>query len=208
MMRSNYHKIKAIVNNIHNYSEVIYGALGSIQSIFRTNVINVKNTIETKLRIKLNGNNLIKITSKPVDTLLKINSKTNDNRIIVKNEITHDLLSKMVANTSNIKVINSLLLYIAKIVNITNRINIKNNLHHVLKIKIKPSNDNNIVIQNSIDPHVNIGLYTSEDQNDIVISQPSVNAEAWFFVRLEAMSGGLNSYYNQTINDTGRKKVV
>lgn len=207
-MRSNYHKIKAIVNNIHNYSEVIYGALGSIQSIFRTNVINVKNTIETKLRIKLNGNNLIKITSKPVDTLLKINSKTNDNRIIVKNEITHDLLSKMVANTSNIKVINSLLLYIAKIVNITNRINIKNNLHHVLKIKIKPSNDNNIVIQNSIDPHVNIGLYTSEDQNDIVISQPSVNAEAWFFVRLEAMSGGLNSYYNQTINDTGRKKVV
>lgn len=207
-MRSNYHKIKAIVNNIHNYSEVIYGALGSIQSIFRTNVINVKNTIETKLRIKLNGNNIIKITSKPVDTLLKINSKTNDNGIIVKNEITHDLLSKMVANTSNIKVINSLLLYIAKIVNITNRIDIKNNLQHVLKIKMKPSNDHNIEIQDSINPHVNIGLYTSEDQNNIVISQPSVNAEAWFFVRLEAMSGGLNSYYNQTINDTGRKKVV
>lgn len=207
-MRSNYHKIKAIVNNIHNYSEVIYGALGSIQSIFRTNVINVKNTIETKLRIKLNGNNLIKITSKPVDTLLKINSNTNDNRIIVKTEITHDLLSKMVANTSNIKVINSLLLYIAKIVNITNRIDIKNNLQHVLKIKMKPSNDHNIEIQDSINPHVNIGLYTSEDQNNIVISQPNVNAEAWFFVRLEAMSGGLNSYYNQTINDTGRKKVV
>lgn len=207
-MRSNYHKIKAVVNNIHNYSEVIYGALGSIQSIFRTNVINVKNTIETKLRIKLNGNNLIKITSKPVDTLLKINSNTNDNRIIVKTEITHDLLSKMVANTSNIKVINSLLLYIAKIVNITNRIDIKNNLQHVLKIKMKPSNDHNIEIQDSINPHVNIGLYTSEDQNNIVISQPNVNAEAWFFVRLEAMSGGLNSYYNQTINDTGRKKVV
>lgn len=207
-MRSNYHKIKAIVNNIHNYSEVIYGALGSIQSIFRTNVINVKNTIETKLRIKLNGNNLIKITSKPVDTMLKINSNTNDNRIIVKTEITHDLLSKMIANTSNIKVINSLLLYIAKIVNITNRIDIKNNLQHVLKIKIKPSNDHNIEIQDSINPHVNIGLYTSENQNNIVISQPNVNAEAWFFVRLEAMSGGLNSYYNQTINDTGRKKVV
>ena len=52
-MRSNYHSIKAIINNSHGYSEMIHGITAYTQGLFRANVIKIKNTVVTKLRIGL-----------------------------------------------------------------------------------------------------------------------------------------------------------
>ena len=40
------------------------------------------------------------------------------------------------------------------------------------------------------------------------VKNNEVHGAAYFFIKLEAMAGGLNAYYNQTIEDTGRKKIV
>ena len=50
-MRSNYHSIKAIINNSHGYSEMIHGITAYTQGLFRANVIKIKNTVGTKLRL-------------------------------------------------------------------------------------------------------------------------------------------------------------
>ena len=40
-MRSNYHSIKAIINNSHGYSEMIHGITAYTQGLFRANVRSV-----------------------------------------------------------------------------------------------------------------------------------------------------------------------
>ena len=45
-MRSNYHSIKAIIDNSHSYSEMIHGITAYTQGLFRANVIKIKNTVD------------------------------------------------------------------------------------------------------------------------------------------------------------------
>ena len=48
----------------------------------------------------------------------------------------------------------------------------------------------------------------SNEDNKINFTNGKVNMSAGYLIRLKMMSGSLNSYYNQTISETGRKKIV
>ena len=95
-MRSNYHSIKAIINNSHGYSEMIHGITAYTQGLFRANVIKIKNTVVTKLRLGLKTKpNVIKISTKTVDASLKIYPKITENNIVVKNNFLNKLMVKL-----------------------------------------------------------------------------------------------------------------
>ena len=51
-------------------------------------------------------------------------------------------------------------------------------------------------------------LNESNDENKINFENGKVNMSASYLTQLKMMSGSLNAYYNQTISDTGRKKVI
>lgn len=206
-MRSNYHNIRAIINNVHNYSETIYGATEYTRSLFRANVIKIKNSIEIKLRIKSKPDeNVIKIYSAPVDAKLKIQAKLENNNVYVKNSVLNYILSRISPNESIIKIFNSMYIYVTKVFKIKNDIYIDNSFDYSLYENVKVE-ENVIKIENSEIELLN-RMNVQPKENQISIQNPDVNAAAWYFIRLEAMSGGLNAYYNQTISDTGRKKVV
>ena len=206
-MRSNYHNIRAIINNVHNYSEMIYGATEYTKSLFRTNVIKIKNSIETKLHIiSKTDENVIKIYSSPVDTNLKVQGKLDDNNVYVKNSVLNNILSSIKANESVIKIFNSMYVYITKFFKSNNDIYVDNSFDYSL-YENTDVEENIVEIKNSeIEPVNNLNVQSEENQ--VSVQNPDVNVAAWYFIRLEAMSGGLNAYYNQTISDTGRKKVV
>ena len=76
-MRSNYHSIKAIINNSHGYSEMIHGITAYTQGLFRANVIKIKNTVVTKLRLGLKTKpNVIKISTDRKSTRLNSSHRT------------------------------------------------------------------------------------------------------------------------------------
>ena len=54
-----------------------------------------------------------------------------------------------------------------------------------------------------------IGVFNeSNEDNKINFTNGKVDISASYLTRLKMMSGSLNAYYNQTISDTGRKKVI
>ena len=54
-----------------------------------------------------------------------------------------------------------------------------------------------------------IGVFNkSNEDNKINFTNGKVNMSAGYLIRLKMMSGSLNSYYNQTISETGRKKII
>lgn len=206
-MRSNFHQIKAFIHNIHEYSETIYGAAGYTMGLFKINTIKIKNSIKAVLLMffKLRENE-IRINNNPVDANLGINGKLEKEPIYVENKLRAYLISKLNAfEPSNIQVVNSLVLFIAKVLKCEQELAINNSLSHSVNIK-SASEKNDIYIGDSVKTITDINV-ESENQT-IQVDNPNVNASSWYFVRLEAMSGSLNAYYNQTIENTSRKKVV
>ena len=205
-MRSNYHSIKAIINNSHGYSEMIHGITAYTQGLFRANVIKIKNTVVTKLRLGLKTKpNIIKISTKTVDTSLKIYPKITENNIVVKNNFLNKLMVKLHPSESNLKIVNTFWIYIAKVSEIINEVKIKNDVKHNVAIPEKVK-DNSIIFDGVA--NTSVGSVLRIANNDISIENPPVNSMAWYFLKLGNLSGTLGEIKNEPIETLGRKKVI
>ena len=205
-MRSNYHSIKAIINNSHGYSEMIHGITAYTQGLFRANVIKIKNTVVTKLRLGLKTKpNIIKISTKTVDTSLKIYHKITENNIVVKNNLLNKLMVKLHPSESNLKIVNTFWIYIAKVSEIINEVKIKNDVKHNVAIPEKVK-DNSIIFDGVA--NTSVGSVLRIANNDISIENPPVNSMAWYFLKLGNLSGTLGEIPNEPIETLGRKKVI
>lgn len=181
-MRSNYHSIKAIINNSHGYSEMIHGITAYTQGLFRANVIKIKNTVVTRLRLGLKTKpNVIKITTKTVDSSLKIYPKITENNIIVKNNFLNKLMVKLHPSESNLKIVNTFWIYIAKVSEMINEVKIKNDVKHNVAIPEKMK-DNSIIFDGVANTSVSSVLRIAN--NDISIDNPPVNSAAWYFFKV------------------------
>ena len=205
-MRSNYHSIKAIINNSHGYSEMIHGITAYTQGLFRANVIKIKNTVVTKLRLGLKTKpNVIKISTKTVDASLKIYPKITENNIVVKNNFLNKLMVKLHPSESNLKIINTFWIYIAKVSEIINEVKIKNDVKHNVAIPEKVK-DNSIIFDGVA--NTSVGSVLRIANNDISIENPPVNSTAWYFLKLGNLSGTLGEIKNEPIETLGRRKVI
>ena len=205
-MRSNYHSIKAIINNSHGYSEMIHGITAYTQGLFRANVIKIKNTVITRLRLGLKTKpNVIKITTKTVDSSLKIYPKITENNIVVKNNFLNKLMVKLHPSESNLKIVNTFWIYIAKVSEIINEVKIKNDVKHNVAIPEKVK-DNSIIFDGVA--NTSVGSVLRIANNDISIENPPVNSTAWYFLKLGNLSGTLGEIPNEPIETLGRKKVI
>ena len=205
-MRSNYHSIKAIINNSHGYSEMIHGITAYTQGLFRANVIKIKNTVITRLRLGLKTKpNVIKITTKTVDSSLKIYPKITENNIIVKNNFLNKLMVKLHPSESNLKIVNTFWIYIAKVSEIINEVKIKNDVKHNVAIPEKVK-DNSIIFDGVA--NTSVGSVLRIANNDISIENPPVNSMAWYFLKLGNLSGTLGEIKNEPIETLGRRKVI
>ena len=205
-MRSNYHSIKAIINNSHGYSEMIHGITAYTQGLFRANVIKIKNTVVTKLRLGLKTKpNVIKISTKTVDTSLKIYPKITENNIVVKNNFLNKLMVKLHPSESNLKIVNTFWIYIAKVSEIINELKIKNDVKHNVAIPEKVK-DNSIIFDGVA--NTSVGSVLRIANNDISIENPPVNSMAWYFLKLGNLSGTLGEIKNEPIETLGRRKVI
>lgn len=205
-MRSNYHSIKAIINNSHGYSEMIHGITAYTQGLFRANVIKIKNTVVTKLRLGLKTKpNVIKISTKTVDASLKIYPKITENNIVVKNNFLNKLMVKLHPSESNLKIVNTFWIYIAKVSEIINEVKIKNDVKHNVAIPEKVK-DNSIIFDGVA--NTSVGSVLRIANNDISIENPPVNSTAWYFLKLGNLSGTLGEIPNEPIETLGRKKVI
>lgn len=205
-MRSNYHSIKAIINNSHGYSEMIHGITAYTQGLFRANVIKIKNTVVTKLRLGLKTKpNVIKISTKTVDASLKIYPKITENNIVVKNNFLNKLMVKLHPSESNLKIVNTFWIYIAKVSEIINEVKIKNDVKHNVAIPEKVK-DNSIIFDGVA--NTSVGSVLRIANNDISIENPPVNSMAWYFLKLGNLSGTLGEIPNEPIETLGRRKVI
>lgn len=205
-MRSNYHSIKAIINNSHGYSEMIHGITAYTQGLFRANVIKIKNTVVTKLRLGLKTKpNVIKISTKTVDASLKIYPKITENNIVVKNNFLNKLMVKLYPSESNLKIVNTFWIYIAKVSEIINEVKIRNDVKHNVAIPEKVK-DNSIIFDGVA--NTSVGSVLRIANNDISIENPPVNSMAWYFLKLGNLSGTLGEIPNEPIETLGRKKVI
>ena len=205
-MRSNYHSIKAIINNSHGYSEMIHGITAYTQGLFRANVIKIKNTVVTKLRLVLKTKpNVIKISTKTVDASLKIYPKITENNIVVKNNFLNKLMVKLHPSESNLKIVNTFWIYIAKVSEIINEVKIRNDVKHNVAIPEKVK-DNSIIFDGVA--NTSVGSVLRIANNDISIENPPVNSMAWYFLKLGNLSGTLGEIKNEPIETLGRRKVI
>ena len=205
-MRSNYHSIKAIINNSHGYSEMIHGITAYTQGLFRANVIKIKNTVVTKLRLGLKTKpNIIKISTKTVDASLKIYPKITENNIVVKNNFLNKLMIKLHQSESNLKIVNTFWIYIAKVSEIINEVKIKNDVKHNVAIPEKVK-DNSIIFDGVA--NTSVGSVLRIANNDISIENPPVNSTAWYFLKLGNLSGTLGEIKNEPIETLGRRKII
>ena len=205
-MRSNYHSIKAIIDNSHGYSEMIHGITAYTQGLFRANVIKIKNTVVTKLRLGLKTKpNVIKISTKTVDASLKIYPKITENNIVVKNNFLNKLMVKLHPAESNLKIVNTFWIYIAKVSEIINEVKIRNDVKHNVAIPEKVK-DNSIIFDGVA--NTSVGSVLRIANNDISIENPPVNSMAWYFLKLGNLSGTLGEIPNEPIETLGRKKVI
>ena len=204
---SNYHKIKAFIGNKHNYSEVVHGITEGVLSIFRRNVIKIKSVVDAIVIMILKPDkNIIEIGNNPVDTSLSITGKLNPSEIKIRNSISTQAIMTAFLNQSKIKIKNSIITCILFLLKGNSVIEVQNSLEHTLNIPL--NTESTVVSVENDDINANLNIELQPEEQVVSIDNPIVNAEAWFFTRLEAMSGSLNAYYNQTIENTGRKKVV
>ena len=203
----NYHKIQGIIDNIHEYSDSLYGVTEYTIGLLKLNVIKIKNTLNSILKVRsVSKPNVIQITSKPVKTTLKSNAKLDPNKFSIKQKLFTTLPSYLFFNDSKIKFSNHIIIFIAKIFKSEHLIKIKNSFSHLLKINVYP-NENNLDIQNK--PLAsNLLIETDNNYQNIEISNSDVNASAWYFLKLGNISGTLSDIPDETIESLGRKKVV
>lgn len=212
-MRINYHILSSKISDRQTFREYIHGASRYTQLV-NTSFIKIKNSIKTALRaiLKPRTNNVAFNNSKFLTRVLFLFHAKSRNEIKFDDDSTFLIRENVKSKEENV-------------INVDNQ-----NVHSIVSEKIEQKNHSGIVVQNinsslSLNEELKIDesdvqfenneihtqikvLNESNDENKINFENGKVNMSASYLTQLKMMSGSLNAYYNQTISDTGRKKVI
>lgn len=212
-MRINYHILSSKISDRQTFREYIHGASRYTQ-IVNTSFIKIKNSIKTALRaiLKPRTNNVAFNNSKFLTRVLFLFHAKSRNEIKFDDDSTFLIRENVKSKEeSTIKIENKNSSSI-----VSERIESKNdsdivlqNNNSSLSLNEKLKIDNNDIQFKNNEVHTQIDIFNeSNEDNKINFANGKVNMSASYLTRLKMMSGSLNSYYNQTISDTGRKKVI
>lgn len=214
-MRINYHILSSKISDRQTFREYIHGASRYTQLV-NTSFIKIKNSIKTALKaiLKPRINNVAFSNSKFLTRVLFLFHAKSRNEIKFDDDSTfliRENVKSKEENTMKIENKNTSSFIVSKIIKSKNNSDIVvqgNNSSLLLSEKLKIDNNNNIQVKNN-EVHMQIGVFNkSNEDNKINFTNGKVNMSAGYLIRLKMMSGSLNSYYNQTISETGRKKIV
>lgn len=214
-MRINYHILSSKISDRQIFREYIHGASRYTQLV-NTSFIKIKNSIKTALKaiLKPRINNVAFSNSKFLTRVLFLFHAKSRNEIKFDDDSTfliRENVKSKEENTIKIENKNTSSFIVSKIIKSKNNSDIVvqgNNSSLLLSEKLKIDNNNNIQVKNN-EVHMQIGVFNkSNEDNKINFTNGKVNMSAGYLIRLKMMSGSLNSYYNQTISETGRKKII
>lgn len=214
-MRINYHILSSKISDRQTFREYIHGASRYTQLV-NTSFIKIKNSIKTALKaiLKPRINNVAFSNSKFLTRVLFLFHAKSRNEIKFDDDSTfliRENVKSKEENTIKIENKNTSSFIVSKIIKSKNNSDIVvqgNNSSLLLSEKLKIDNNNNIQVKNN-EVHMQIGVFNkSNEDNKINFTNEKVNMSAGYLIRLKMMSGSLNSYYNQTISETGRKKII
>lgn len=214
-MRINYHILSSKISDRQTFREYIHGASRYTQLV-NTSFIKIKNSIKTALKaiLKPRINNVAFSNSKFLTRVLFLFHAKSRNEIKFDDDSTfliRENVKSKEENTIKIENKNTSSFIVSKIIKSKNNSDIVvqgNNSSLLLSEKLKIDNNNNIQVKNN-EVYMQIGVFNkSNEDNKINFTNGKVNMSAGYLIRLKMMSGSLNSYYNQTISETGRKKIV
>ena len=214
-MRINYHILSSKISDRQTFREYIHGASRYTQLV-NTSFIKIKNSIKTALKaiLKPRINNVAFSNSKFLTRVLFLFHAKSRNEIKFDDDSTfliRENVKSKEENTIKIENKNTSSFIVSKIIKSKNNSDIVvqgNNSSLLLSENLKIDNNNNIQVKNN-EVHMQIGVFNkSNEDNKINFTNGKVNMSAGYLIRLKMMSGSLNSYYNQTISETGRKKII
>lgn len=214
-MRINYHILSSKISDRQTFREYIHGASRYTQLV-NTSFIKIKNSIKTALKaiLKPRINNVAFSNSKFLTRVLFLFHAKSRNEIKFDDDSTfliRENVKSKEENTIKIENKNTSSFIVSKIIKSKNNSDIVvqgNNSSLLLSEKLKIDNNNNIQVKNN-EVHMQIGVFNkSNEDNKINFTNGKVNMSAGYLIRLKMMSGSLNSYYNQTISETGKKKII
>lgn len=212
-MRINYHILSSKISDRQTFREYIHGASRYTQLV-NTSFIKIKNSIKTALKaiLKPRTNNVAFNNSKFLTRVLFLFHAKSRNEIKFDDDSTFLIRENVKSKEENtIKIENKNTSSI-----VSERIESKNdsdivvqNNNSSLSLNEKLKIDNNDIQFKNNEVHTQIDIFNeSNEDNKINFTNGKVNISASYLTRLKMMSGSLNAYYNQTISDTGRKKVI
>ena len=212
-MRINYHILSSKISDRQTFREYIHGASRYTQLV-NTSFIKIKNSIKTALRaiLKPRTNNVAFNNSKFLTRVLFLFHAKSRNEIKFDDDSTFLIRENVKSKEENtIKIENK-----NTSSTVSERIESKNdsdivvqNNNSSLSLNEKLKIDNNDIRFKNNEVHTQIDIFNeSNEDNKINFTNGKVNISASYLTRLKMMSGSLNAYYNQTISDTGRKKVI
>ena len=212
-MRINYHILSSKISDRQTFREYIHGASQYTQLV-NTSFIKIKNSIKTALRaiLKPRTNNVAFNNSKFLTRVLFLFHAKSRNEIKFDDDSTFLIRENVKSKEENtIKIENKSTSSI-----VSERIESKNDSDIVvqgnnssLSLSEKLKIDNNDIQFKNNEVHTQIDIFNeSNEDNKINFANGKVNMSASYLTRLKMMSGSLNAYYNQTISETGRKKVI
>lgn len=212
-MRINYHILSSKISDRQTFREYIHGASRYTQLV-NTSFIKIKNSIKTALKaiLKPRTNNVAFNNSKFLTRVLLLFHAKSRNEIKFDDDSTFLIRENVKSKEENtIKIENK-----NTSSTVSERIESKNdsdivvqNNNSSLSLSEKLKIDNNDIQFKNNEVHTQIDIFNeSNEDNKINFTNGKVNISASYLTRLKMMSGSLNAYYNQTISDTGRKKVI
>lgn len=213
-MRINYHILSSKISDRQTFREYIHGA-SRYTRLVNTSFIKIKNSIKTALKaiLKPRINNVAFSNSKFLTRVLFLFHAKSRNEIKFDDDSTfliRENVKSKEENTIKIENKNTSSFIVSKIIKSKNNSDIVvqgNNSSLSLSEKLKIDN-NEIQLKNN-EVHTQIDIFNeSNEDNKINFTNGKVNMSASYLIRLKMMSGSLNSYYNQTISETGRKKII
>lgn len=217
-MRINYHILSSKISDRQTFREYIHGASRYTQLVIvNTSFIKIKNSIKTALKaiLKPRINNVAFSNSKFLTRVLFLFHAKSRNEIKFDDDSTfliRENVKSKEENTIKIENKNTSSFIVSKIIKSKNNSDIVvqgNNSSLLLSEKLKIDNNNNNIQVKNNEVHMQIGVFNkSNEDNKINFTNGKVNMSAGYLIRLKMMSGSLNSYYNQTISETGRKKII
>lgn len=213
-MRINYHILSSKISDRQTFREYIHGASRYTQLV-NTSFIKIKNSIKTALKaiLKPRINNVAFSNSKFLTRVLFLFHAKSRNEIKFDDDSTfliRENVKSKEENTIKIDNKNTSSFIVSKIIKSKNDSDIvvqNNNSSLSLSEKLKIDNNEIQLKNNEVYTQIDIFNESNED-NKINFTNGKVNMSASYLTRLKMMSGSLNSYYNQTISETGRKKII